>query len=103
MADDLLSGNASPAIQTPLENSGNITPDDENQAVDRDHAVMGPQIGEENSNESNSVEGEGSSTGGISRGAQSTNNPGTVALLPSQPGSRGGHQMVIDSSTQVRV
>ena len=29
LADDLLSGNASPAVQTPLANSGNITPDDE--------------------------------------------------------------------------
>ena len=102
LADDLLSGNASPSIQTPLANSGNITPDDDNQAVEESAAIAGPQVAEDDSHESNSGEGGGGSTIGNYRATQSSTSRPLVPLLPSQPGSRGGHQMVIDSSTQVR-
>ena len=99
LAEDLLSGNASPAIQTPVANSGNITPDDDNQALDRGSADLRPQVGEENVNEHNNIRdnlGEG-----ISTAVHTTINSGTNPSLPFQPGSRGGHQMVIDSASQV--
>ena len=51
LADDLLSGNASPAVHTPLANSGNITPDDDNQIADRESMEIGGQGGENEGNE----------------------------------------------------
>lgn len=103
LADDLLSGNASPATQTPLANSGNITPDDENQVGDGYNVAVGQPVGgEDNSNDGIAVvDGGGSSNEGDSRGAQSIGHTLAAASLPTHPGSRGGHQMVIDSSTQV--
>ena len=89
LADDLLSGNASPAIQTPLANSGNITPDDDNQTLERDSVDAGTNNEEENANES------------MRSSAQPTSSLGGFGTLPPQPGSRGGHQIVIDSSSQV--
>jgi len=101
LADDLLSGNASPANQTPAANSGNITPDDDNQALERDSSDAGPQSRDENVNERNEVR---DSLGeGVSNAVQSTIISGGTSSLPSQPGSRGGHQMVIDSAAQVSI
>ena len=103
LADDLFSGNASPATQTPLANSGNITPDDENQAGDGYNVAVGqPAVGEDNSNDASAaVDRGGTSNEGDSGGAQSISHSSAVPSLPTQPGSRGGHQMVIDSSSQV--
>ena len=98
LADDLLSGNASPAIQTPLANSGNITPDDDNQMVDRESMEIGGQGGE-NINERNEL-GDNSNDRTV-HSAAPTSNSGNTPALPLQPGSRGGHQMVIDSSSQL--
>ena len=96
LADDLLSGNASPAVHTPLANSGNITPDDDNQIADRESMEIGGQGGE---NEGNEV-GENSNDKTANSALQNTNSRSSPAL-PLQPVSRGGHQMVIDSSSQL--
>ena len=99
LADDLLSGHASPAIQTPAANSGNITPDDDNQALERESSDAGPHSRDEDVNIRTEVRdnlGEG-----VLTAVQSTINSGATPSLPSQPGSRGGHQMVIDSAAQV--
>ena len=87
LADDLLSGNASPAIQTPLANSGNITPDDDNQMVDRESMEIGGQGGE-NINERNEL-GDNSNDRTV-HSAAPTSNSGNTPALPLQPGSRGG-------------
>ena len=96
LADDLLSGNASPAVQTPLANSGNITPDNDNHILIREPADV-----ETDGREDTSEVG-GSSVESMRPFPQTDNNSAiNTQPLPLQPKSRGGHQMVIDSSTQV--
>ena len=99
LADDLLSGNASPAVQTPLANSGNITPDNDNHILIREPADVETD-GREDASAASEVGG--SSVESVRPFPQTDNNSAiNTQPLPLQPKSRGGHQMVIDSSTQV--
>ena len=99
LADDLLSGNASPAVQTPLANSGNITPDNDNHILIREPADVET---DDRENVSAASEVGGSSVESMRPFPQTDNNSAiNTQPLPLQPKSRGGHQMVIDSSTQV--
>ena len=96
LADDLLSGNASPAVQTPLANSGNITPDNDNHILIREPADV------ETDGREDASEVGGSSVESMRLFPQTDSNSAiNTQPLPLQPKSRGGHQMVIDSSTQV--
>ena len=99
LADDLLSGNASPAVQTPLANSGNITPDNDNHILIREPADVET---DDRENVSAAIEVGGSTVESMRPFPQTDNNSAiNTQPLPLQPKSRGGHQMVIDSSTQV--
>ena len=98
LADDLLSGNASPAVQTPLANSGNITPDNDNHILIREPADVETD-GREDASAASEVGG--SLVESMRPFPQTDNSAINTQPLPLQPKSRGGHQMVIDSSTQV--
>lgn len=88
-------------VQTPLATPDNLTPEDENPAA----PMASLQHQDNNSNNNNvSASGDSSLSEGPSiptRYDSLTGSPtGPVIPLPTQPGNRGGHQMVIDSANQ---
>jgi hypothetical protein len=86
-------------LQTPLVTPENMTPEEE-------HPGGLPVSSQNNNNNNMGASNDSSLSEGPSPSAEfgsSVSSPVNLAMqLPSQPGNRGGHQMVIDSANQVR-
>jgi hypothetical protein len=87
--------NPSPS-QTPIVTPENMTPDEE-------HPAAIPASSRHHINNNNGgASGDSSISEGPSPSAEfGSSVPSPVMPLPTQPGNRGGHQMIIDSANQV--
>lgn len=98
LPDDLFQDETSNAsqTQTPIVTPENRTPEEEH---------PGPLPPNNNNNNVNmAASGDSSLSEGPSPSAEFGSSLSSPLLqLPTQPGNRGGHQMVIDSSNQVRL